>query len=133
MQQGYIPCAKVIAKELSQILKLLPGAINLREVRQDYRLEHCQKPATTPASPPIVRAPAQPPTSPPGASPRISCYLSPITRRRSDMSTWPNLTTTSPVSLFPLAARTVFCARCRNTQQEEDDKKSLSLSGNISK
>ena len=88
------------------------------------------------------------PTSPTGASRRISCcYLSPITRRRSDMSTWPNLTTiwpnltalsttsttwpnltsTWPVSLFPLAARTVFCARCRNTQQEEDDRKSRTV------
>ena len=57
-------------------------------------------------------------------SPLFRSYLSPMTRRRSDMSTWPTLTSSPPVSLFPLAARRVFCAPCRDPVEEKDDRKS---------
>ena len=57
-------------------------------------------------------------------SPLFRFYLSPMTRRRSDMSTWPTLTSSPPVSLFPLAAQRVFCAPCRGPVGEKDDRKS---------
>ena len=41
-------------------------------------------------------------TSATNGTAKLSCYLSPITRRRSDMSTWPTSRTPWPISLFPL-------------------------------
>ena len=77
-------------------------ANKLRYVMRSYWFDHCHKQAgPASASSPTAWAPT--PTWPTAASPKEICYLSPITRRRSDMSTWPKLTTTtSPVSLFPL-------------------------------
>ena len=87
--------------------------------------------------------------SPRVASPRISCcYLSPITRRRSDMSTWPNLTftwpnltsssiwpnltSTWPVSLFPLVPEQ-FSAHDAAIHNKRKTTENYGLSGNISR
>ena len=99
-------------------------ANKLRYVMRSYWFDRCHKQAgPASASSPTAWAPTPTPTWPTAASPKEICYLSPITRRRSDMSTWPKLTTTF-LSFLSGCRCSVFCARCRNLQQEEDDRKS---------